>query len=118
VPNTVSRRLLIHGFFPEDAFSDWITRRANRLSLEGWVIGYNQHLIEVCMVGDKVLVEAMEVACSLGPLEAQIDHIDPIEIFDRIHGIDTPQAAESTTRHTRQFDGYSTFISFANNHVE
>jgi len=117
VPNTVSRRLLIHGLFPEAAFSDWITRRANRLSLEGWVKGYNRGLIEVYMVGDRILVEAMEVACSLGPIDAQIDHIDLIERTDGIKQIDTPDAPKSATRHAGQFDGYSTFVSFANNHV-
>ena len=106
MPSTVSRKLLIHGFFPGDAFADWISNRAHRLSLGGWVKTYEGRLIEVCIVGDRVLVEAMEVACSLGPADARVDLIDSLDV------------PESTTRHTGQYDGYSRITSFAIKHVE
>ena len=106
VQNAVSRKLSIHGFFPEALFSDWITTRARRLSLEGWVKTYGSSLIEVHVAGDSVLIEAMEVACSLGPIDAKVD---------RVESLDVPALAP---RHGGQFDGYSSFTSFGPDHIE
>jgi len=32
--------------------------------------------MELCVTGDRVLVDAMEVACSLGPIDAQVERIE------------------------------------------
>jgi len=106
VADSQSRKLLIHGKFTGDTFSAWITNRAERLSLQGWVRVHGRELIEVCMFGDRILIDAMEVACSLGPIDAQIERID------------SQNVAKSTTRHPHQLDGYSLFTSFGPKHVE
>jgi len=71
-----SKNLRLHGVFRSDSFVDWIIRRATRLSLRGWVRMHSESLIELTVSGDPVLVDAMEVACSLGPIDAQVDSVD------------------------------------------
>lgn len=56
-------------------FMDWISNRALRLSLCGWVKACDPGVIEIYLSGDRVLVEAMEVACTLGPVDALVDKI-------------------------------------------
>ncbi len=64
----------------------WIIRRASLLDLSGWV-KYVDRRIEIEASGERVLVEALEVACSLGPIEAQIDtiHSDEIPTTDTLY---------------------------------
>lgn len=68
--------LLIRGLFLTDTFPTWIIRRATKLSLSGWVKKHNNRLIEVSVGGDQILIEALEVACSLGPIDAVVDSVE------------------------------------------
>ncbi len=76
MPKLVTVTLLIHGQFPNDTFPEWILSRAKRLNVSGWVKASGDHLVEIFLSGDPILVDAMEVACSLGPIDAQVSSID------------------------------------------
>ncbi len=73
---TISARMIIKGDFDPATFAAWITHRANLLSLGGWVRPESEQLIVVVVTGDKILVDAFEVACSLGPVSAHVKSID------------------------------------------
>lgn len=75
VPDPVTTKLHINGQFPTKHFVGWIIDRAERLSLSGWVRMHNNKHIELLICGERILVEALEVSCSLGPIDAQVDSI-------------------------------------------
>jgi len=67
--------LLITGNFRSADFSEWIVHRAAKLNLSGWVKPHNDQFIEIFVCGDQTLIDALEVACSLGPIDAQVHTI-------------------------------------------
>lgn len=71
-----TKSLIIHGRFDKDTFIEWIEHRALKLSLSGWVKQLPSNSIEVVASGDPILLDAMEVACSLGPSNAMVERID------------------------------------------
>lgn len=71
----ITKNLQIHGQFIHDGFPNWICDRAYVLDLCGWVKTLNQEQIEVVVTGDPILVDAFEVACSLGPANIMVDRI-------------------------------------------
>lgn len=73
---SVTRSLLIRGKFSVALFSDWIAHRAGLLSLSGWVTERCEGVLEIRVTGNPVLLEAMETACSLGPLDVQVESIE------------------------------------------
>jgi len=75
VHDSISRHLLIEGDLPVEAFSAWVIDRAERLSISGWIRTRGAHQLELLITGERVLVDAMEVACSLGPALARVDSI-------------------------------------------
>lgn len=72
---SVTLSLMISGRFSVTQFSDWIVHRARLLSLSGWVTARSDDLLEVRVSGDRVLIDALKTACSLGPLEVQVESI-------------------------------------------
>lgn len=94
---TLTLKLGINGDFPDNTMVDWVIRRARLLDLSGWIEFQNTTRIELQASGDRVLVEALEVACSLGPVNAQVHSITQREI-------PTP---ESFYRQRQQFVRYS-----------
>lgn len=79
-----TRSLIIRGQFDTLTFCDWIAHRAALLSLSGWVIPSAEGVLEVRVSGNPILLEAMETACSLGPLDA---HVESIEVRQAGHGV-------------------------------
>jgi len=77
-------QLLIRGNFPDDRFIPWIAQRANLLNLSGWVKPVSNHLIEVVVSGNQTLIQALEVACQLGPISAQVDLVEVHFVTDSI----------------------------------
>lgn len=75
MPDPVTTKLHISGQFPTNQFVGWIIDRAERLSLSGWVCMHNDKHIELLVCGERILVEALEVSCSLGPIDAQVESI-------------------------------------------
>ncbi len=71
----------IAGQVASETFADWICHRARLLDLTGWVTIVDEAEIVAHVTGDAVLVDAMEVACSLGPADVFVDRIDcrPLE---------------------------------------
>lgn len=63
------------GQFRNDHFIDWIVRRAAKLSLNGHVAQLSDTEIYLTVDGHPILVDAMEVACYLGPIDASVDLI-------------------------------------------
>lgn len=63
------------GQFKNDHFIDWIIRRAAKLSLSGDVVQLSHTEICLTVIGHPILVDAMEVACNLGPIDASVDLI-------------------------------------------
>lgn len=73
--NQVTLEFKIDGYFPDKAVIDWIIHRAQILDLAGWVNYIDVCSINIVVTGDPVLVDAMEVACSLGPANATVNTI-------------------------------------------
>ncbi|MEM6636775.1 MAG: acylphosphatase [Pseudomonadota bacterium] len=67
--------LRISGDLASRSAEHWICHRACLLSLEGWVRRENDNLITVVLKGPEPLIDAMEVACSLGPGDVLVDAI-------------------------------------------
>ena len=96
MPKLVTVTLLINGQFPNDSFPEWIISRAKRLNLSGWVKAHREHRVEIFASGHPILIDAMEVACSLGPFDAQVQSINKQQ----------EQTPEEHYRHPSQFIRY------------
>lgn len=86
--SAVTCSLFIRGQFSNTHFCQWIAHRAALLSLSGWVAGNGEGVLEVRVSGNQILVEAMETACSLGPLHAQVETVEmrPLDFSDSGRG--------------------------------
>lgn len=71
----IAARLEITGALADESFVGWIVERARRLSLSGAVRRISEANIEVTVEGPEALVDAMELACSLGPASVLVDGI-------------------------------------------
>ena len=56
------------GQFQEDSFRNWVMHRAKILDLDVKITTANSSLVELSASGHPILVEALEIACSLGAL--------------------------------------------------
>ena len=72
----VTLQLSIRGQFQSGEFPDWICHRAGVLNLSGWVNAHDNGLIEVMVHGDEILVDAFELACSIGPYSVMVDNVE------------------------------------------
>ena len=72
----ISRHFLIRGRLSGETFPEWVRHRAAVLDLKGWMKMPSGSSAEISVTGERILVEAFEVACSLGPGESLIDSID------------------------------------------
>jgi acylphosphatase len=79
-----SERLTISGELGRAPVAEWVTHRARKLSLEGRIVTDGPAAISVVVAGPEALLDAMEVACLLGPAKALIGQIDrePLETSD------------------------------------
>ena len=71
----VTKQIKITGSFDDIAFCDWIMHRSNVLGLDISSLIYGQRSITFYASGHSVLMDAMEIACSLGPSEAMVEQI-------------------------------------------
>jgi acylphosphatase len=81
----IATELRLEGDLGAASFADWICHRARLLDLSGWVASEADGAVSIVVAGPDALVDAMEMACSLGPREVLVDRI---ERQDR--KIDTP----------------------------
>lgn len=82
----------LHGEKFDQTFVHWIKNRAQRLSLAGSVRLLGPDLIELYLLGNGTLVDAMEVACSLGPLDADVHDVVSTQLNE--HDVGYRQMAE------------------------
>ena len=68
--------LLIEGDLGAEGLADWICARARLLDLSGWVARPGPGRVSVVVSGPEPLVGAMEMACSLGPVDVMVDRIE------------------------------------------
>ncbi|MEM1075938.1 MAG: acylphosphatase [Pseudomonadota bacterium] len=61
-------------------FADWICHRAKLLNLKGWVSRFDVDAVMIVVCGPLPLIDAMEMACSLGPIDVFVERIDAFEI--------------------------------------
>ena len=67
--------LIFLGRFRTESFLDFARHRAERLSLHTGVGTVRADRIEISVTGAEDLVDAFEVACSLGPIDCLVlDH--------------------------------------------
>ncbi len=64
------------GALASDSFVDWICRRARLLDLKGWVSRQGPDLMTIVVAGPMPLIDAMEMACSLGPVDVLVDRVE------------------------------------------
>ena len=76
----VTKNFEIRGNFDEIALHDWIVHRSTVLGLDISIHSLARNAISFCATGHMVLLDAMEIACSLGPSDAIVDHIQPTEL--------------------------------------
>lgn len=76
------------GVFKPDTFSDWICHRARLLDLMGSVSTVGLNDLRVVVQGPQALVDAMEIACSLGPMDADVQRIEmrPMPLNRKLNG--------------------------------
>ena len=70
----------IRGRSLEKSFLAFVAEKARRLSLDGWAALPRTDEITVVVSGPEALVDMLEVACMLGPLDAFVDAIDRVEL--------------------------------------
>jgi acylphosphatase len=66
-PPRFSAKIVLIGHFDIVDFLDFVSDRAARLDLEMVVEGFSTERFEVDVAGQPGLVDAFEMACSLGP---------------------------------------------------
>lgn len=72
-----AERFKLSGDVNKPDFLDWISHRAQRLGLTGWVQeNPDQEIIEIVVDGPLDLLDAMELGCSLGPITVWVEHIE------------------------------------------
>lgn len=75
--------MVIHGRFDPTAFLAWIARHAGKLGLRNEIAHASVDRIELRTEGPEELLDALEMACLLGPIEAWIDTIDRNLVLER-----------------------------------
>ncbi|MEP1610504.1 MAG: acylphosphatase [Roseobacter sp.] len=58
----------------------WICHRAGVLDLKGWVKRHSGSSVEIAVFGPEPLLDAMEVACFLGPCDAFVTSLQKREL--------------------------------------
>lgn len=66
------------GAFNPSSFKNWICIRARLLDLKGSVTSQGNQRISILVEGPQALIDAMEMACSLGPMDALVDRVEVI----------------------------------------
>lgn len=62
-----------HGLGP--AFLEFVADRARRFSLDGWAEMTGAGAVAVTLCGPDALIDMLEVACLLGPVDCLVDDV-------------------------------------------
>lgn len=82
----VAERFVILGRVGAGTFVPWIVRHAGRLGIEAAVEHHGEDRVEVRVAGPLALVDAMELGCSLGPIEVWVEGIERAPVDDASAG--------------------------------
>jgi len=79
--------ITLAGDFQSDSSSD-LFQRARLLDLRGWVSQQDETRMTILVAGPDSLIGAMEMACSLGPVDIEVDRIDsrPRRLSEALNG--------------------------------
>lgn len=76
--HVITQNIKLLGHFQEESFQNWVMHRAKILDLDVIIKTANSSQVELSASGHPILVEALEIACSLGPLESTVESIQTI----------------------------------------
>ena len=72
----VTEHIAFSGQVGSAVFPLWITRHAARLGLELRFVAHSAAQLKMILTGPPDLLDAMVLACSLGPQEVWVDQVD------------------------------------------
>jgi acylphosphatase len=75
----VQLRYVIEGRLNRASYLAFVLDRANWLDLRGWAAMLDDGRVEMVAAGPEALVGALEMACTLGPLDALVERIEGVE---------------------------------------
>jgi hypothetical protein len=75
------------GRFEPESFVEFVHHRARRLALDVGVGGVSPDRVEVSVSGETDLIDAFEMACSLGPMECLVLDTFRSCRSERVHAI-------------------------------
>jgi acylphosphatase len=64
--------VVFRGRFRTESFLEFVRHRAERLALRARIGTVTPHSIEVSVAGEEDLLDAFELACSLGPIDCLV----------------------------------------------
>ncbi len=70
----------MHGRFAGESFLPWMERHAGKLGLENEILTATETRIELALQGPQALIDAMEMACSLGPIDIWVEEIESVPL--------------------------------------
>ncbi len=68
--------MVLRGRLTSEGLPDWVCHRARLLNLVGWVSPRDAQTVSIVVSGPEALVDAMEMACSLGPMDVMVEEIE------------------------------------------
>ncbi len=77
-----TERMTILGSLSAASFLPWIRRHAEKLGLEQSIDHADATRIDLRIAGPIELIDAMEMGCSLGPIDVWVDEIQRAEAVD------------------------------------
>lgn len=73
---SATERMTLTGTVTPSSFQPWILRHAARLGLQGAITHADDGRIELEISGPPDLLDAMEMGCSLGPIDVWVETIE------------------------------------------
>jgi len=74
--NVAHERFFIQGRVDSDKFPPWIERHARKLGVACHIDRQDRATLEAVLTGPVELLDAMEMACLLGPFQVWVDQIE------------------------------------------
>jgi acylphosphatase len=75
----VRMRYAISGRLDVRSYLAFIAERADWLAISGWAAAHGERSVTLVAAGPEALVGALEMACTLGPLNALVESIEAVE---------------------------------------
>ncbi len=75
----VALRYAISGRRDVARYVAFVANRAEWLDIDGWIEGREDGSVVMVAAGPEALVGALEMACTLGPIEALVEQIEAVD---------------------------------------